>query len=135
MPQDSPCKFLVLADEGDDCLAIVLRDVFGLADLGTVSFSGILLFGVIGLRGVFFIIFSLFMRGWLAAGGLRGHSFEPIIIKLGGIFSRGCGVILTVLFTLRGVSCGGRDWDEAFSNKGVVFKQFLVEEVGDFQEL
>ena len=51
------------------------------------------------------------------------------IIKLGGIFSRGCGVVLTVLFPLLGVGGGAGRWGESRVDEVVVVEEFLVEEV------
>jgi hypothetical protein len=44
---DSPGEFFVLADEGDDGLAVVLGDVLGLAHPCPIGLAGVLLLGVV----------------------------------------------------------------------------------------
>ena len=51
------------------------------------------------------------------------------IIKLGGIFSRGRGVVLTVLFPLLDIGGQRGHWKETRVDEGVVPEKFLVEEV------
>ena len=51
------------------------------------------------------------------------------IIKLGGIFSRGRGVVLTVLFSLLDIAGQHGHRKDSRVDEGVVPEKFLVEEV------